>query len=760
MSIQISRLTDARTSLKILGLLGVAVSLSAAAPLTNTGTCPTLTRESASWLQWSASGNASSSQPRAVYDRFISGKDTTQFNVVLARNSGTMQSPLTAAQSINCLGTIPGFRAELWASEADSVISVQNFTFDERGRMWAVETFDYPNTLTTPFAGHDRVVILEDTNHDGVMDSRKIFVSGLNIPQAIEIVPQGIVVGMTPHIVLFKDENNDDVADSPTGTVLYTGFPRSNDTHGGLHQLKYGLDGWLYGSTGYNGGNVSGVAVGQSIFRVRTDTTRIERISGINSSNAAGLGQMEDGQLFASAANAGTTPHTQHAVTPGATTTIANANISAYSTNNIPDSTNDKVQGDYPWSYSAATGHEIYTARLFPQEYWNRASFINEPTGHVLPTDFLVRNNSSWRANRVTGKAHILASKDAWAAPLQSMVGPDGTLWVIDWYTYVLLHNGINGSWAGAGAAWINPLRTRTRERIYRVVPSDNRLDPVLNLSNATFPQLVETFRNTNMFWRLQAQKMILRKANTPQLKADVEPLLLNALKSRSVDAVGLDPYALHAMWTAQGLGLFNTNAAKWDSVLRVLSLHPSYAVRMNVAKAMPRTAASVLSIKTQGRVNDSDAHVRLWTLLALAQMPQLAGIEMWDTYRTTDSYSTSSFTRANNNGSGITAVAEMPVVPPLEPPSAVTPRPYAALGAGPRFIMTPSGWQPRADKGLVPGTLSIYDVRGSLVGRVAFDGLNWSSGLNIGHEPVYVFTYQGRTGARYQGKLTPASGY
>lgn len=176
---------------------------------------------------------------------------------------GTIQNPLTPAQSINCIEPAPGFKVQLWASEEmpGHIAYLQYFTFDERGRLWAVEPRSYPNTIraaaSAPSAtddkfsgGLDRIVILEDTDGDHVMDKLTVFRDGLNLPQSIEVVNGGVVVAMTPYLVFFPNHN--DTAGAPE--ILFSGLgPTGNfDTNGGINSLMYGLDNWIYGQTGYN----------------------------------------------------------------------------------------------------------------------------------------------------------------------------------------------------------------------------------------------------------------------------------------------------------------------------------------------------------------------------------------------------------------------------------------------------------------------------------------------------------------------------
>ncbi|MDB5105535.1 MAG: putative rane-bound dehydrogenase [Fibrobacteres bacterium] len=725
-----------RAALAFAGLAGLAVLSGRAeaalkTPLAKTGPCPELTRA-----------------PMPSPPRFQNNPN----DITIKKFPNTMQVDLPPEQSVNCTQTPVDFKVETWASEKDigNIKAVQNFTFDERGRVWAVETFDYPNTVKDPFAGGDRVIILEDTDGDRVMDKQTVFVSGLNIPQGIEIVPGGIVVAMAPHLVLFTDKNGDDKADSPTGTILYTGFKKNDpgDTHGGIGHIKYAPDGWLYGSVGYNGGVVKGIGFSQGTWRAKLDGTKFEFLGKLTN-NAAGIGISEEGEVFASTAN---NDHTFHLSVPSASDPMQG--ISAYGQSYKPV-TKDVCQGDWFGNFTAASNHEIYTARLFPQAYWNRAAFVCEGTGHLVNVDFLKRKGSTWEATRIDAAPNLFASTDAWTAPVASKVGPDGAVWVLDWYNYLFLHNGESPE--GVGHAYISDLRTKKACRIYRVAPASGKLDPIPNLTGASNEVLVSTFRHTNMLWRLNAQKILLRNTVTTEAKAALEPLLIAAVKNRQKDEVDNDPLFVHALWTAQNLGLFEASPAKWDPLLKDALLHPAAGARMNVLRAMPLTAASAQAIKDQGRVNDTDPHVRIQALMALANNTnKAAGVSMFVDFRNLDDASKLAFLK-----SGVAELATKPAIPELQPVAIGDgkrgARGVLAPNRGLRFGMGANGiWEPLADGRLEPGDLSLFDLAGKVTRKLRYDGSAWkviySAGGNAG-----LYAFRGRSGSAITGSLPVA---
>jgi hypothetical protein len=504
---------------------------------------------------------------------------------------------------------------------------------------------------------------------------------------------------------------------------------------------------------GYNRAKVGNVNMTDAgMWRVRTDETRFEIVNYTAGGNAAGMGMMEDGQLFASSANG---KHSQHAAIPGL---LVAPNISSYG-ENFAYKTLDLVQGDWRGAFTAASDHEIYTARLLPKPYWSRAAFVSEGTGHLVNTDFLTPKGSSWSGARNSAAPNIFASTDAWSAPIMTKTGPDGAVWVLDWYTYIYLHNGIDCAPYGgcAGAAWPNSLRNRSRQRIYRVLPADKPADPVLNLSNANLEQLVATFSNTNMQWRLMAQRLILRKHNNTADKATLEALLSDLLgRSRSVDEVGLDPVAVHALWTAHGLGLF-ANTAKWDPILKSLLRHPAPSVRRNTLLAMPSSAASVAAIKEVGTTADKDPHVRLAAMFTLARMPAGNAVPVWANHRNLDDLSKTAFSRAGANVTESATALPEPVLDPSKPPVDVRRSLTRPDQVGLRFRFLANGdILPEADGRLEPGTLRIYDLQGRLAAEAAFDGRAWSVKPGARHGATHLYVYSGSRGLRMEGKLSP----
>ncbi len=151
---------------------------------------------------------------------------------------------------------------------------------------------------------------------------------------------------------------------------------------------------------------------------------------------------------------------------------------------------------------------------------------------------------------RSTNPANLLASDDEWVAPIMAEVGPDGNVWVIDWYNYIVQHNPTpRGFETGKGNAYETELRDKQHGRIYRVVYDEAPRAKTLDLSGATPAELVATLANDNLFWRRHAQRLLVELG-----QQDVVPQLVEMASDKSVDAIGLNVGAIHALWTLQGL--------------------------------------------------------------------------------------------------------------------------------------------------------------------------------------------------------------
>ena len=536
------------------------------------------------------------------------------------------QLPFSPEDSMKFI-QVPGeFRLELFASEPD-IIKPIAFSFDERGRLWVIETLDYPNEPLKGHPGDDKIKILEDTNGDGRADKVTVFADRLNIPTSMAFANDGVIVTQPPHTLFLKDTNGDDKAD--VREVLHSGWG-TQDTHAVSSNIQYAPDNHIWGVVGYSGfkGEVGGkpFSFAQAAFRFKPDgRTGFEHLTG-STNNTWGLGFSETFDVFGSTANNDPSfymaipnryfegiqglpsgPFTGRGVGPGYQSSAA-----FYAVHPL---TPYIRQVDVHGGYTAAAGHYLYTARSFPKEYWNRIAFITEPTAHLVGQAVMEKQGSSFVAR---DGWNLLAGAEEWVAPVQAQVGPDGAVWVADWYNFITQHNPTpTGFSNGAGNAYETSLRDKLRGRIYRVVYNKAAASPRRSLSKKDPAGLLAALASDNMLWRLHAQRLLVERG-----QKDVVPRLIALVRNTSVDEVGINGGAFHALWTLHGLGELSAPTTESFRAATEALKHPAAGVRKAAAMVLPHTAVSASAILTADALADPDPHTRLAVTLTLADMP------------------------------------------------------------------------------------------------------------------------------------------
>ncbi len=528
----------------------------------------------------------------------------------------TMQKPLDPQESMKHLVTAPEFEVSLFASEPDVVKAIW-LAWDERGRLWVASTIDYPNNMQSEGQGNDRIIICEDTDGDGKADKFTTFADKLSVPTGFVFANGGILVVHSGKVEFLKDNDGDDRADERRDIIKGFG---TQDTHAGPSNLRYGFDNWIWGTVGYSGfnGTVGGkpLRFGQGIFRFKADGSALEFVRSSNN-NTWGLGFTEDNIVVGSTANGNASMYLPipnryyeavNGFSAGVLGTIADSQ-------RIYPITEKVRQVDYHGKFTAGAGSAVYTARSFPKDFWNRAQFVTEPTGHVLARFNLEARGADFAA---LNTRNFAASDDEWTAPVCAEVGPDGALWVSDWYNYIIQHNPTpRGFQTGKGNAYDTPLRDKTHARIYRIAYRNAAKSPIGRLNRNNSLELVAALKSDNMFWRQTAQRLLVERG-----QRDVVPALLEVVRDGSVDEIGLNPAAIHALWTLQGLGaLDGSDAAALQAATGALK-HRSPGVRRAAIMALPRNEQTLRALLEAKSLEDSDAQARMAALLACSEMP------------------------------------------------------------------------------------------------------------------------------------------
>src|SRR5687767_10789658 len=149
---------------------------------------------------------------------------------------------------------------------------------------------------------------------------------------------------------------------------------------------------------------------------------------------------------------------------------------------------------DHRGHYTAAANYALYIARRYPREYWNRVAFVAEPTAHLFGLFELTSAGGTYASR---SRYNFIASTDEWTSPIMAEVGPDGSVWVIDWYNYIIQHNPIPAGFEkGARNAYVTPLRDKTHGRVYRLVYGAGKASKTYNLSKASSDELVAALKS------------------------------------------------------------------------------------------------------------------------------------------------------------------------------------------------------------------------------------------------------------------------
>ncbi len=556
---------------------------------------------------------------RAAYETFLAERPVREFerrdnvpNYERREEPLAYQLPLLPEASMAYTRVPVGFRLELFASEPDIVNPVA-MTWDEKGRLWVAETVDYPNELKSGRVGNDRIKILEDTNGDGRCDKVTIFADGLNIPTSLVCVNGGVVVAHAPDFLFLKDTNGDDRADQRS--VLNTGWG-VRDTHAGPSNLRYGFDNRIWGTVGYSGyreeRDGESIRFGSGVFRMDVDGGNVTFLHQFNN-NTWGLGFDGAGNVFGSTANNNPSffcgfPATGYTGSPGITATMIAASPDFHPI------TPQIRQVDAFGRYTAGAGHALATSASFPVSWRDRMAFVAGPTGHLLGGYEMVPDGSGFQAKNAFS---IVASADEWFSPVAAEVGPDGHLWIADWYNFIIQHNptpsaqrGGYDAKNGQGNAHINPNRDRQHGRIYRLIWDDAEPPGLDSLAEASPTELVAALGDDNLFWRLTAQRLLV-EGNATGVTQELRRLVAEG-----------DRAGIHALWALEGMGLLDR------SIHQAALLSGNPKLKQNAVRALSHDADGAQLLYDTAVIADRDLAVRREAFVKMAHQPRSATAE------------------------------------------------------------------------------------------------------------------------------------
>jgi len=398
-----------------------------------------------------------------------------------------------------------GFEVRLFAAEPD-VINPVAMTWDERGRLWVLELYEYPLGAPEGQKGRDRIRILEDTDNDGRADKVTLFADGLNLATGLLLGNGGAYVGQAPHLLFLQDTNHDDKAD--TRTVLLTGFGLQ-DRHELLNGFTWGPDGWLYMTHGvFTHSKVKipeasdpDVEMTAAVARFHPRTKKFE-VFAEGTSNPWGVDFDAAGNAFVSAC---VIDHLFHIAPGGTYQRQAGTPSNPYAYEILPSIV------DHKHHMAAYCGICVYQGDQFPAEYQGRV-FMGNIHQNAINHDRLIPQGASFKA---VAEKDFLTTSDGWFRPISQQVGPDGALWIGDWCDKYPCYQNAQADPEGVD---------RERGRIWRVVyVGDEKAKKVpsrpevnMDLSQLRSEALVAQFDHPNVWQRRMAQRVLRDRLLSP----------------------------------------------------------------------------------------------------------------------------------------------------------------------------------------------------------------------------------------------------
>jgi glucose/arabinose dehydrogenase len=461
-------------------------------------------------------------------------------NLEVPRQHDRPPGPPASAEEAVAKMTVPeGFTVEIVAAEPQIMNPVAMF-IDEQGRYWITESFEYPRREPGP--GRDRIKVLEDTDGDGQVDKVIVFAEGLNIPSGIAVGHGGVWVGNAPDILFLQDTDGDLKADKQE--VVVTGFGR-DDTHELPNAFTWGPDGWLYGLNGvfnpchvkYDESNPNfaadhaGWEFTCALWRIHPRTREFQ-VFAEGTSNPWGIATNDDGDFFISAC---VIDHLWHIAEDGYYI---------------------RQGGPYPaytWPIESIVEHKHQKAAYcgitwfdsdcYPEEY-RQVLYMGNIHGGCINADVIEPHGSTYKGSPHPGfaakpdawandeynviaktgddsapkLADLLTANDPWFMPVAQATGPDGCLYVLDWYDRYHCYQDANADPAGI---------ERERGRLYRIRYGETPHAQPFDLAKNSDAELIQHLAGNNEYIRATARRLLAERSS-PEIASALEAVVFN----------------------------------------------------------------------------------------------------------------------------------------------------------------------------------------------------------------------------------------
>ncbi len=568
-------------------------------------------------------------------------------------------APKSPEESLKCMQTNDNLEIRLVAAEPQVTDPVA-IDFGPDGRLWVAEMNDYGRDMYEEFEQTSRIRWLRDADSDGYFEESKVFLDGLRFPTDVKVWRDGVLICDAPDILFARDEDGDGTAD--VTQKLFSGFEVRN-AQARVNSLRLGLDNYVYGACGLFGGMITSHQIGKVVncsnrdFRMNPDTGFIEPVSGrtqqgrcrndwgdwFGCSNGTLLQSIPSDDRYAAR-----NPFAAPAALP-----VVMTDAEAYKLYPPENLVTFELSGA-PGRATSACGLGIYRDTALGHEYTND-TFTCEPVHQSVHRIDMTAGTHGFTGQRGVDEEsrEFLSSTDRWFRPVQVRTGPDGALWVVDMYRYVIEHSRwIPQSTLGE----LDVFAGKRHGRIYRILPrkstpsestaaaakpvipvlddlSDTALLAKLNTPNGTVRDLVQQM----LLWRSNANvkrsqednavaarrvsmiatgvRELVASAENPAVKIQALSVLDGLGELQPVDVAAAlqskNPEVLR--YAVQAGETFLDESVSLRAAVLKLASHPIIKVRRQVALSIGNADAASVAESIAGLLGnvETDKYVR-----------------------------------------------------------------------------------------------------------------------------------------------------
>lgn len=479
----------------------------------------------------------------------------------------------------------PEFEVKLFAGEPLMTNPIA-FTIDEKGRIWVVESFEYPKRTPKGKMPRDRIVILEDTDGDGKADKRTLFAEGKDFPETfdmasgIEVGHGGVYLGAPPYLWFIENKN-----DKPGKfEILAKGFG-SQDTHETLNTFQWGPDGWLYGLHGvFTQSNVTvgdepPVKMNAAVWRFHPKTKKFEIFSE-GTSNPWGMDwRNTDGQFILACC---VIPHLYHMVPGGIYQRQGGASYNPYHYGYLKEISDHTFHRESGWAHAGLISLDV---PHMPERFRNSVIF-GSIHGCSIKQNILKPNGSSYIASRGDD---FLQSGDKNFRPINMKWGPLGDIYLIDWHDQNPCHQTKPDDW------------DYERGRVYRIQLKGTQAKKAEDLGKKSPTELLASIVSGTPYYQRTALRL-LSELSPDQVK-DPTP---EEIKHLGTLVKSPDPRLLWATAATSPIGESNVASFSadnpWVSSAPTNQLNWSLRFLAESARATPKLLEEFVKIATSNK--------------------------------------------------------------------------------------------------------------------------------------------------------------